>query len=96
MTTELDARILIRIPIATLVTSQTWIDTIFDYVSNEIEGWTHARTHARTNGDIEALADAMRALKNKKQFNCGFGDPIVHFSYNFWYRYSKLDSSQDS
>ena len=24
-----------------------------------------ARTHGRTNGDIEALADAMRALKNK-------------------------------
>ena len=24
----------------------------------------HARTDARTNGDIEALADAMRALKN--------------------------------
>ena len=23
-----------------------------------------ASTHARTNGDIEALADAMRALKN--------------------------------
>ena len=25
-----------------------------------------ARTHARTNKDIEALADAMRALKNNE------------------------------
>ena len=46
---------------ATLVTSQTWIDTIVDYVSNEIEVW--GRKQARKNGDIEALADAMRALK---------------------------------
>jgi hypothetical protein len=27
------------------------------------------RTHARTNGDIEALADAMRALKNHLPHN---------------------------
>ena len=66
MTTELDARILIRIPMATLVTSQTWIDTIVDYVSNEIEVW--GRKEARENGDIEALADAMRALKNERDF----------------------------
>ena len=68
MTTELDARILIRIPMATLVTSQTWIDTIVDYVSNEIEVWGRMQgsKEARKNGDIEALADAMRALKNSK------------------------------
>ena len=46
----------------TLVTSQIWIDTIVDYVSTEIEVW--GRKQARKNGDIEALADAMRALKN--------------------------------
>ena len=62
MTTELDARILIRIPMATLVISQTWIDTIVDYASNEIE--VYGRTHGRTDKYIEALADAMRALKN--------------------------------
>ena len=38
------------------------MDTIVDYVSTEIEVW--GRTEARKNGDIEALADAMRALKN--------------------------------
>ena len=65
MITELDARILIRIPMATLVTSQTWIDTIVDYVSNEIEVWGRMQgsKEARKNGNIEALADAMRALK---------------------------------
>ena len=68
MTTEFFyyiSRILIRIPMATLVTSQTWIDTIVDYVSNEIEVW--GRKQARKNGDIEALADAMRALRNMKE-----------------------------
>ena len=50
----------------TLVTSQIWIDTIVDYVSNEIEVWgrMEGSKEARKNGDIEALADAMRALKN--------------------------------
>ena len=28
------------------------------------DGRTHERTDGRTDGDIEALADAMRALKN--------------------------------
>ena len=30
------------------------------------DGRTHERTDGRTDGDIEALADAMRALKNGK------------------------------
>ena len=73
MTTELDARILIRIPMATLVTSQTWIDTIVDYVSNEIEVWGRMQgsKEARKNGDIEALADAMRALKKWRLLELG-------------------------
>ena len=29
------------------------------------DGRTHERTDGRTDGDIEALADAMRSLKNK-------------------------------
>ena len=36
---------------ATLVTSQTWIDTIVDYVSNEIEVW--GRKEARKHGKME-------------------------------------------
>ena len=51
-------------------TSQIWFNTIVDYVSNEIEVWGHklwqtqkkTGNKKRNDGDIEALADAMRAL----------------------------------
>ena len=49
----------------TLVTSQIWNDIIADYVSNEIE--VCGRKEGSKNGDIEALADAKRALKNEKK-----------------------------
>ena len=38
------------------------------------DGRTHERTDGRTDGDIEALADAMRALKNSVSLFLG----LVH------------------
>ena len=45
---------------------------------------THGRTHGRTNGDIEALADAMRALKKKdyKRLECLFKDLLLWENYD--------------
>ena len=38
---------------------------------------TDGRTDGRTNGDIEALADAMRALKNGQPVRVSFGKKLL-------------------
>ena len=48
-------------------------------------GRTDGRTHGRTNGDIEALADAMRALKN-----CEISRYIIKTQHKFGAKFQRF------